>query len=245
MDEIVPGLRRYSKIFREAAEQSLGEADTVLRLTKFFEEVLGYDPFTEITREHAIKGTFVDIALKVEDQVRILVEAKAAGTQLRDSHTQQAQNYAANRGIPWVLLTNGIRWVLYKVELGTAIEATKVFDVDLVAGPMDEVAYCLGLIHRRSMRRGTELERYYQRQRALSPAVVVRALASESVITALRREIRALAGLRVSEDDAFEALKSIINPTVLGDVSSLTIRRKPTPIPEGDHEAEAAASGGQ
>ena len=226
--DILADLKRYAKIFKEAAERNLNEADTVMRLTRFFEEVLGYDPFSEITREQAIKGTFVDIALKVDDDIRILIEAKAAGVQLRESHTQQAQNYAANHGIPWVLLSNGCRYILYRVELNGAIEAIEVFDVDVVDGPLDVAAERLGLLHRKAMKKGAELEKYYHLQRTLSADMIFKALASESVITALCRELRALTGTRVQDEEVFESLKGMFKDSTL--LANLKIRRRPKPV---------------
>lgn len=237
-EDIRPTLKRYAKIFRQAAKDKLSEADTVLRLTRFFEEVLGYDPFEDITREQAIKGTYVDIALKVDGQVKVLVEAKAAGTSLREGHTQQAQNYAANQGIPWVLLTNGVQFVLYRIDLDGAIEATEVFRVDLAEGSVDAAAERLAMLHRKAMKRGTDLERYYLRQRTLSPEKILKALASESVLTALRRELRSLTGTLVSVEDVFEALKGVLKDDTL--VASLKIRRTLRPVKGKGTEAAAA-----
>ena len=48
-------------------------------LVKFVEEVLGYDSLKgQISKELAIKDRFCDIALKADESVRVLVEAKAA-----------------------------------------------------------------------------------------------------------------------------------------------------------------------
>ena len=57
-------LKRLTPIMLKAQEENLNEADTVQRLVMFFEEVLGYDPLTEITREKQIKDKYVDISIK-------------------------------------------------------------------------------------------------------------------------------------------------------------------------------------
>lgn len=238
--QIKSGLKRYARVFKEASGKNLNEADTVLRLTRFFEEVLGYDPFNEITREQAIKGTFVDIALKADGEIRILVEAKAAGVSLREGHTQQAQNYAANRGIPWVLLTNGSRFILYRIQLDGAIEATEVFDVDIVNGSPDRVAERLAMIHRKAIRKGADLEKFYQLQRTLSPEMILKALSSEAVVTTLCRELRTMTGTRAPEEDVFAALKSLLKESAL--LADLRIRRKPRPERSKKMEREIAAT---
>lgn len=222
-------LKKYAKLFREAAKDKVNEADTVLRLTRFCEDVLGYD-LNEITREQAIKSTYVDIALKAGQEIRVLMEAKAAASSLREGHTQQAQNYAANQGIPWVLLTNGSRYILYRVELDGAIEANIVFDIDIVQGNFDEAADCLWMLRRRAIRKATDLGKYYQMQRALSPEMLLKALSSERVVTSLRRELQNIAGHRMSDEDTFEGLKGIIDEEALSQASGFRLRRKPKPM---------------
>jgi len=44
-------LKKFTPHFIQARDQSLNEADTVLRLCKFFEEVLGYDGLQDVSRE--------------------------------------------------------------------------------------------------------------------------------------------------------------------------------------------------
>ena len=45
---------------------TLKEADTVQRLIKVFEDVFGYDPMSEITRESTVKDRYCDVALKLD-----------------------------------------------------------------------------------------------------------------------------------------------------------------------------------
>lgn len=80
----------------QAQADKLNEADTAQRLIKVFEDGLAFDTMTEISREFAIKDRFCDVPLMVEGAIRILVEAKSAGTVLRHKHIEQAQSYAAN-----------------------------------------------------------------------------------------------------------------------------------------------------
>lgn len=56
---IIRPLKRFAKTFREARDSNLNEADTVLRLCRFFEEVLGYDGLRDISREAEMKNKFV------------------------------------------------------------------------------------------------------------------------------------------------------------------------------------------
>ena len=111
--DISKPLKRYLPHLLQAQRDNLNEADTVQRLIKVFEDVLGYDSLTEISRETQLKNKYVDVALKIDGVVRLLVEAKAAGVVLRDRHIEQAQSYASRNNFQWVLLTNGVSWNLY------------------------------------------------------------------------------------------------------------------------------------
>lgn len=243
LEEFKSQLRRYKKIFREAAQEKLNEADTVSRVMRFCEDGLGYDGFKEVSREYAVKGTFVDLALKVDGEPRIFVEVKAAGGNLRESHTQQAQNYAANRGVSWVLLTNGVEWILYRVEVQGAIEAIDLFRVNILEDPTERIVGQLGLLHRRAFGKGAELERYWQHRRALSGPALVRALASENVIAAVRKEIRADSGVNLPDDDIFAALRSLLQNAASPDLIPSGIRRKLKPVKTEDDEPSAPAVG--
>jgi hypothetical protein len=75
----------------QAKADNLNEADTVMRIIKFFEDVLDYSAMSEITRESNIKDKYVDLAIKIDGRIRLLVEVKSAGTILRDRHIEQAQ----------------------------------------------------------------------------------------------------------------------------------------------------------
>ena len=90
MADMRKALRKFAPTFISARDESLNEADTVLRLCKCFETVFGYDALEDISREANLKNKFVDICLKIDGKVKILIEAKAASVQLRDRHIEQA-----------------------------------------------------------------------------------------------------------------------------------------------------------
>ena len=71
--EIRKPLKKLLPHLLKAREENLNEADTVQRVLKVFEDVLGYDVMTEITREQQVKDKFVDIAIKLDDSVKFLV----------------------------------------------------------------------------------------------------------------------------------------------------------------------------
>ena len=115
-------LKRFVPHLLEARSNGLNEADTVLRFCRSFEDVLGYDGLQDISREAEMKREHVDICVKVDGAVRLLVEVKAADQKLRDRHIEQAQSYASRNNYRWVVLTNGVDWHLYHLTLEKDIE---------------------------------------------------------------------------------------------------------------------------
>jgi len=74
---------------------------------------LGYDRIKEFDYERFIEEGRPDIALLVDDDPALIVESKGLDKSLSE-YKSQGLTYAANQGIPWTILTNGVQWDLYK-----------------------------------------------------------------------------------------------------------------------------------
>ena len=109
-ERLVKQIPRFQKILANAKNRDIHESDTVTIVVDMLESVFGFDKYAEITSEHAIKGTYCDLAVKIDGSVKYLIEVKAIGLDLKDNHLRQAVNYGANEGIPWVVLSNGMEW---------------------------------------------------------------------------------------------------------------------------------------
>jgi predicted type IV restriction endonuclease len=219
-------VKKFLPHLLSAREQNLNEADTVQRIVKFLEVVLGYDAMTEITREMQVKDRYVDIALKVDDRVRMLIEVKAASTELRDRHIDQAERYAAENNLPWVLLTNGVVWNLYHLTFDEGIEYERAFSVDLSnEGEFDNCIDRLALLHRLSIRRD-EHEAFWGHRRALSPQSISQALFTHEVLRLVRRDIRRREGLLVDEEDLAAAIHDMFSTETRERTGPLKIRRR-------------------
>jgi hypothetical protein len=225
-------LKKFADAFREARERGATESDTVMFLVKFFEEILGYDPFKgEISKELAIKERYCDIALKIEGTVRILVEAKAAGLKgLVDRNIEQAENYASKAGIRWVALTNGIEWKLF--HLSWAENEGITHDLAWQANLLDEMDADiealwekLSLLARTAVQKGS-LDDYWERKKALSPRSVVRVMFCEDVLTVVRRELNRNAPARLEMEDVFIAVRDVLSKEALLDAGDITIKKR-------------------
>ncbi len=222
--DIRKALKKYAPIMLKAQADNLNEADTVQRVVKVFEDVLAYDALEEITREASVKDKYCDLAIKIEGTVRLLVEVKSASTTLRERHIDQAQSYAAHSNLPWVLLTNGVQWILFHLTFEDGIEATVAFDTDLTSD-VDRAADCLALLHRQSIAKGG-LDDYWQHRSALSAGSIGGALFMESVLMLIRREIRRREGLLIDVEDLGAALHGMLSTEAREQIGPLKIRRR-------------------
>lgn len=89
-DRITGNLKKFQTILSDAKNRDISESDTVVILADMLAELLGYKKYIEITTEFAIRGTYVDLAVKVGEDVRFLLEAKAINIELKDNHIKQA-----------------------------------------------------------------------------------------------------------------------------------------------------------
>lgn len=202
-DRLVAGLKRYQPIVRKLAERDISEADTVTVIKDMLTDIFGYDKYAELTSEQQIRGTFCDLAIKVEGKVQYLAEVKSAGTTLNDNHLRQAVNYGAHHGIEWIILTNAIIWKVYRIKFGQPIDWDEVycFDMGAISSRSQEDLSKLGMLCRESISTDA-LQAYHKQAQILNRFVIAELLQSDGVVGALRKELRRLFdGLRTSDDE--------------------------------------------
>jgi len=196
MTDIRQPLESFLPQLVEARDAGLSEAETVKRVTRFFEQVLGYDASKELSREKVVKGTFVDVAIKLGDEIPLLVEVVAARTPLQVDHIREARQAAARDNVPFILLTNGLAWNLYHVTLDEDLQIAVAFAADLASGVDDEVADLLALLHRDSV--GQEgLNTFWEQRARLGPASLGRALFAPEVLQTIRARLLEAEAIRV------------------------------------------------
>jgi len=210
---IVSQLKRYQPILTDAKRRDISEADTVVIVGDMLADILGYDKYQEITAEFAIRGTYVDLAVRVKNDIRFLVEVKAIGTELKDNHVKQAIDYGANQGIEWALLTNGTQWRIYKILFTKPIDKTLVFEADLSTLNLrdDDSIECIGTLSREGFTQSS-MDALVQQKLATNKFTVAAVLLSDPVVLMARRELRRLyPAVRIEED----ILRSVIQDEAL------------------------------
>jgi hypothetical protein len=196
---IATEVKRYQSVLSAIQKKDISEADTVTVINDILADVCGYDKYHEVTSQYAIRGTFVDLAVRVDDDIRFLIEVKAIGIELKDIHVKQAIDYAANEGIEWVVLTNGATWRVYKVHFGQPIEKILVCEVDLIvlSPKSDEILECFGNLSREGFSKGTMADLLHQKQ-VTNKFTIAALLISDDVLDDLRKEVRRLgSGIKV------------------------------------------------
>lgn len=211
-ERIVGGLRRFQPILAAAKARDVNESDTVVIITDLLQEVFGYDKYSEITSEHMIRGTFCDLAIKLEGHLALLIEAKAIGLDLKEQFVKQAVDYAANQGVEWVALTNGIVWRIYKLAFSKPIEHELVVEFDLLAmsprksGDVE----ILGLLAKEGWQKA-RLGDYHSQRQALNRFTLAAVVLSDPVVEVVRREIRRMAPeVRIDIEGMRETIRSEI-----------------------------------
>ena len=212
-DRLVSGLKKYQPIVRKLAERDISEADTVTVIKDMLTDIFGYDKYAELTSEQQIRGTFCDLAIKVEGKIHYLAEVKSAGTTLNENHLRQAVNYGAHQGIEWVLLTNGIIWKIYRLKFVQPIDWEEVYCFDMGAlssRSQDDLAK-LYMLCRESISTDA-LQEFHKQAQIVNRYVIAELLQSDAVVGLVRKELRRLFdGLKVSDDE----IKTLLSNDVI------------------------------
>lgn len=192
-ERLVAGIKHYQPILSSAKSRDVGEADTVTIVKDMLADVFGYDKYAEVTSEFAIRGTFCDLATKIDGTLQTLIEVKAIGLDLKEQHVKQAIDYAANQGVDWVLLTNGGCWRIYRLVFAKPIDQELVVDIDFSRlNPRSEADLDLLYLWCKEGWQRSVLGEYHTQKQALSRFFVGAMLESQPVLEVIRRELRRL-----------------------------------------------------
>lgn len=226
-DRLVAGLKRYQPLVSKLRERDISEADTVTVIKDMLSDVFGYDKYTELTSEQQIRGTFCDLAIRVEGKVYYLAEVKSAGTNLNNTHLRQAVNYGAHQGIEWVILTNAITWKIYRIKFVKPIDWEEVFcfDIPTLSSRSSDDLSKLYMLCREAIS-ADALDQFHQQAQIVNRYVIAELLQSEAVTTVVRREMRRLFNnLKVSEDELRTIMANdVIKRDTLDGENALTAR---------------------
>lgn len=206
-------IKRFQPIIASAKSRDANESDTVIILTDMLSEVFGYNKYSEITSECSIRGTWCDLAIKIDGTFEYLIEVKAIGLDLKDSYTKQAVDYSANQGTDWVLLTNAEIWRIYRITFAKPILSELVLEINfssLSPKKIGDIELLYNLSREGLMK--SALGEFHTQQQALSRFFMGALVLSNPVLEVLRRELR-----RISPDVRIDLqqIRSVLMSEVL------------------------------
>ena len=190
-EQLEKNLREYRKKWLgKSRGKSLNEADTRICVNDLLTSVLGYAMQEEIKTEYAIRGQYADYVIQLKRKKQFVVEVKAMEIDLTAKHLLQASHYAADEGIDWILLTNGMSLELHRVIFSKPVSDVQIFKFDLSdLSQIEKASDALVNLTKRAVEKG-ELEEYWKRFDALSSAKLIKTIYTEEIIGALRRKIK-------------------------------------------------------
>jgi len=210
IERYIKSVSKFQKVLKIALDRDVNEADTVSITQDMLAEVFGFEKYLEITSEYAIRGTYCDLAIKMGDKIQYLLEVKAIGLTLKAAHLKQAIDYGANQGVEWVVLTNGIMWELYKIRFEKPINYDLVssFNFLELSPRKAEDQEKLFLLSKRGISQSVR-EDYYERVQSVNRFVIGALLLSESIVGAIRRDLRKFSsGIKVENKEIEEILRN-------------------------------------
>lgn len=193
LDRLPVALKNYRPIAEAQRARDVSEADTVTLVKDILADIFGYDKYTEVTGEYSIRGTYCDLAVKLDGKLTMLIEVKAAGVALNESHLRQAINYGANQGVEWIVLTNAVEWKLYRLKFGQPIAHDEVSSFSILTlDPKSEDDLRRLFLLAREGWSGGAMDIYHQHTQLLNRYTVSQLLFQDAVLQSIRKELRRL-----------------------------------------------------
>jgi len=117
--------------------------------------------------------------------------------------TPKEDNYGANKGISWVILTNGVEWKLYKIRFEQPINHDIVATINFLAisHKSEKDLDVLFLLSKEGLAKNAR-DDYYDMIQSVNRYVIGNLLLTSDVLNCIRKELKKLAdGLRVEESE--------------------------------------------
>lgn len=204
-------LREYRKRFLTKKQNlEVDESATRIMVNALLTDVLGYAELDDIKTEFNIRGIYADYVIQLARKKHMVIEVKSIQLNLTGNHLRQAVGYAADEGIEWALLTNGRQLKLYRVIVEKTVSKHLVFNYDLAdLSTLKKAAADISYLSKKCVQKG-ELDDYWKRFDALTPANVVKAIYTEDVIRAIRLRVKKNCGMNFDQAEITDAIQDLL-----------------------------------
>lgn len=210
LDRLIKQTTKFQKVLKKAFDSDINESDTVTIISDMLSEIFGFHKYSEITSEYAIKSTYCDLAVKINNEVKFLIEAKSISTDLKEVHMRQAIDYGAHEGIQWVILTNGIIWKIFNITLKKAVDYEQIFEIDFlnINPKTSKDQELLFLLAKEGLSRDA-IDDYHEHVKIVNKHVISALLLEQSTLESIKRELRRLnPGLKVDVSEIETILRN-------------------------------------
>jgi len=209
-DRLARSIGKFQQVLKIAKDRDVNESDTVSIIRDMLAEVFGYDKHLDVTSEFAVRGTYCDLAIKLDNKVEFLVEVKAIGPGLKESHLRQAIEYGANNGVPWVILTSGLVWQVYKIrfEKPIAYDLVCEFTFAELEPKNEEHQERLFILCKEGLVKDAR-EEFHEKILTVNRFILGALVLGDEVVGVIRRELRKLsAGVLVTPEEITQVLSN-------------------------------------
>ncbi len=210
LDRLVRGITKFQPVLQGAKDRDVGETDTAFIIRDMLTEIFGYEKNIDVTSEFAVRGTYCDLAIKIGDKIEFLIEAKAIGHELKPGHLRQVIEYGANHGDPWVILTNGMVWRVYKIRFEQPINYNLVceFNFAELDTKNEEHQEKLFIICKEGLVKDAR-EEFHKKILTVNRFILGAIILGDDVVGVIRRELRKLSdGVSVTPEKIVKILES-------------------------------------
>ena len=212
---IQDGLKKYSRIVGQARQRGMNERDTADIVKAMLGDMLGYDPFFDVTAEISVRG-IADYAVLIEKRLQFLLNVKSLASVPNAAHMLRMSGAATPPYAEWALLTNSDVWSCYRLGVGPDRHAEMVFRVSLLDNSSaEEKAQLFYLACKEGMQEGA-LQDYWERVRILNPGRLASMILSDDVLNLIRRELQRTANYRIDSQSLYALLsREVLRPDAL------------------------------
>lgn len=201
---------KFQKVLQAAKDRDVNESDTVSIIIDILSEVFGFDKYVDITTEFMIRGTYCDLAIKIDGKVQFLIEVKAIGVELKENHLRQAINYGANNGIQWVILTNGLEWKLYSIRFEKPIkyDPVSIFQLQDISPKAVKDQELLFVLSKEGLVKKARDE-FYEKIQCFNRYTLAHLILSNPCLNLLKKELRCYAdGIKIEVGEIEKLLRN-------------------------------------
>lgn len=204
------GIKKYKPILKNAKFKDIKEADTVTIVFNMLADICDYDKFLDLTKEYNIKGSYCDIAIKLDGKIVFLIEVKAIGLALKDNHLKQVKHYASDKGIDWIILTNGDYWQAHKVIFRRPVKTELAFGFSfLEADKISNLLDYFFLLGKEGVKKSA-IDTYHEECQLTSRFVIAQIIQTPPFVESIRKKLKSLSKkkMTITNEDILNTLKT-------------------------------------